>query len=506
MLLLINALLLHWLQARFLGGKKRLESRRLDWLVYIILGPMADHYKISRHQKSQGVVLNRAARRHVNDAIVKARTVPDTAVSMQPQPGHAQVQSSSTEGLHYSVSGLGDNIHELSCTCPMGQMRQLCKHVVKVLLHQGVSEDLMLRFLGLFAGATEGGLKGLKAAHAAALAQMQPEQASTPLPQDMRVSSGQPQDQPQYQCVDQPAQAQSEGSAMEPAAVDEGLQPSKGARCSDKEAAHAAIEKLAAAGSSWADDSPNWKLLRLCALTALHDVQKGAFDNNVASHELARGPLLPNADALPGTSLKRQQSQVERALQRRSDQERRQQAETCENQKVLGFLVQAQPRKPVSVMQQVEAKLARVPQNAAAARAAPCTAAMSALHMPSSIAGVPALVALAGSSATALRSAAAVAGGVAPIPDAAVVAASAVAVGIHSAATPGEAATTSAVDRSFPGSAAVKRASLRKRHAEAAAATPLKQGSSTRRRQEDAIVQQKSSSGRAIKKPLHLQS
>ena len=97
--------------------------------------------------KVMGLQRNKTAYDAVNNAILAAKAVPDSAVT-RIGIGCAFVSSKSTAGQRYSITGAAAGYEMPTCDCISGKLGKLYWHKVKLLMVLGASEAQLLDTLG----------------------------------------------------------------------------------------------------------------------------------------------------------------------------------------------------------------------------------------------------------------------------------------------------------------------------------------------------------------------
>ena len=121
--------------------------------------------------KAAGFGTNRKIEERVTAAVIAAHKIPDSYVQLPDSPDStATVTSMQDSARQYQVTGAGTA--SARCTCPEGQLHNLCKHMMKVLaLREGVSGAEIILAFGTRAGTSQEGLSKL---HNSTAAQQQP--------------------------------------------------------------------------------------------------------------------------------------------------------------------------------------------------------------------------------------------------------------------------------------------------------------------------------------------
>ena len=146
------------LKATLRASKGRAHGRRLDWVIYELTGEILSHYWYQAMRKQHGFVPNLKQEQFVINAVLKAREIPDSAVTLPiVDDGPALVTSRKNPSKFYSV--YSPDCEWGCCDCFWALKGNICKHQIKVLmiLHPSLAEGTITRYCGSLAGTTEGG-------------------------------------------------------------------------------------------------------------------------------------------------------------------------------------------------------------------------------------------------------------------------------------------------------------------------------------------------------------
>ena len=146
------------LKATLRASKGRAHGRRLDWVIYELTGEILSHYWYQAMRKQHGFVPNLKQEQFVINAVLKAREIPDSCVTLPiADDGPALVTSKNNPSKLYSV--YSPDCEWGCCDCVWALKGNICKHQVKVLmiLHPSLAEGTITRYCGSLAGTTEGG-------------------------------------------------------------------------------------------------------------------------------------------------------------------------------------------------------------------------------------------------------------------------------------------------------------------------------------------------------------
>ena len=146
------------LKATLRASKGRAHGRRLDWVIYELTEEILSHYWYQAMRKQHGFVPNLKQEQFVINAVLKAREIPDSCVTLPiADDGPALVTSKSTASKVYLV--YNPDSEWGCCDCAWALKGNICKHQVKVLLmlHPSLAEGTITRYCGSLAGTREGG-------------------------------------------------------------------------------------------------------------------------------------------------------------------------------------------------------------------------------------------------------------------------------------------------------------------------------------------------------------
>ena len=119
------------LQEFFLNPSKHgLRARRVDWLLHILLGELAEHY-MHKEFKEELKGWNTAAEAQIKASISASDNIDEGRIQLPVDIGEpAFVRSSDGEGRTYRVTAPGTA--EAGCECVHFMRGNLCKHIIKV--------------------------------------------------------------------------------------------------------------------------------------------------------------------------------------------------------------------------------------------------------------------------------------------------------------------------------------------------------------------------------------
>jgi hypothetical protein len=111
-------------------SKQGLRSRRIDWLLHILLGAVTSFYLHKEFAAEQGLGYNKAMDNLVTKSAVQASKIEDSQLTIPREQGEAFLVQSSTTDAVYRVTRPGKP--EAGCDCTYFMRGNLCKHIIKV--------------------------------------------------------------------------------------------------------------------------------------------------------------------------------------------------------------------------------------------------------------------------------------------------------------------------------------------------------------------------------------
>jgi hypothetical protein len=119
------------LQEYFLNRfKQGLRSRRIDWLLHVLLGPVTSFYLHKVVAAEQGLGYNKSMENLVTKSAFQASKIGDSQLTLPERQGEAVIVQSSTTAAVYMVTCPGTP--EAGCDCTYFLRGNLCKHIMKV--------------------------------------------------------------------------------------------------------------------------------------------------------------------------------------------------------------------------------------------------------------------------------------------------------------------------------------------------------------------------------------
>ena len=134
-------------------------GRRVDWLVHELIGEVLTHFWYQNLRKRFGFVINKRHEQIVVEALLKARNIPNSNITLPIEDGAPAILCSCTKlNVMYTVF---NPISEWACcTCSQANMRYIYKHKLKVfrMLRPHVEEGSIACLCGSLQGTMHGGL------------------------------------------------------------------------------------------------------------------------------------------------------------------------------------------------------------------------------------------------------------------------------------------------------------------------------------------------------------
>ncbi|KAL3686359.1 hypothetical protein R1sor_008933 [Riccia sorocarpa] len=145
------------LKAHIRSSRMTKAMRKLSWLVVLLTSTIELYFWCYAELKVQGRIRNKVVEDQVVTVCVKARSILDSSVTTVEVDGLQMrlFQSLSNPDTCYTV--MDWKTKESRCTCTVSAMGNLCKHEVKSLLMDGVTETEIVKTLGRRAGTNYGG-------------------------------------------------------------------------------------------------------------------------------------------------------------------------------------------------------------------------------------------------------------------------------------------------------------------------------------------------------------
>ena len=132
--------------------KERFIGRRMDWLIYHLIGDVLTHYWYGVQCKAFGFVRNKQHEGIVCSAIIRASTIPDTNVLICMDEDVAYVGSVNNRPKVWTIHS--PDSEWAQCDCPVAQQGMICKHTMKVfkMLHPDIHDGVIVREAGTMHG------------------------------------------------------------------------------------------------------------------------------------------------------------------------------------------------------------------------------------------------------------------------------------------------------------------------------------------------------------------
>ena len=132
--------------------KERFVGRRMDWLIYHLVGDVLTHYWYAVQCKAFGFVRNKKHEGIVCSAIIRASTIPDANVRICMDEDKAYVKSVNNSPKEWTIHS--PDSEWAQCDCPIAREGMMCKHTVKVfkMLHPNIEDGVIVREAGTLHG------------------------------------------------------------------------------------------------------------------------------------------------------------------------------------------------------------------------------------------------------------------------------------------------------------------------------------------------------------------
>ena len=98
-----------FLKKRFLGSFKRLNGRRIDWLIHILTSKVTPYYWYNHKMKNLGFIKNTNVMELIESAYEKAKLIPDENVLENSEGNYILVRSMTSHEVLYRVYGANTN-------------------------------------------------------------------------------------------------------------------------------------------------------------------------------------------------------------------------------------------------------------------------------------------------------------------------------------------------------------------------------------------------------------
>ena len=130
------------------SSKERFVGRRMDWLIYHLMGDVLTHYWYGVQCKAFGFIRNTKQEGIVVTAIIRANAIPDTNVLICMDEDVAYVASINNRPKVWTIHS--PDSEWAQCDCPIAKEGMICKHTVKVfkMLHPDVQDGVTFREAG----------------------------------------------------------------------------------------------------------------------------------------------------------------------------------------------------------------------------------------------------------------------------------------------------------------------------------------------------------------------
>ena len=130
------------------SSKDRFVGRRMDWLIYHLMGDVLTHYWYGVQCKAFGFIRNTKQEGIVVTAIIRANAIPDTNVRICLDENVAYVASINNRPKVWTIHS--PDSEWAQCNCPIAREGMICKHTLKVfkMLHPNVDDGHIFREAG----------------------------------------------------------------------------------------------------------------------------------------------------------------------------------------------------------------------------------------------------------------------------------------------------------------------------------------------------------------------
>jgi hypothetical protein len=130
------------------SSKDRFVGRRMDWLIYHLMGDVLTHYWYGVQCKAFGFIRNTKHEGIVVTAIIRANAIPDTNVRICLDENVAYVGSINNRPKVWTIHS--PDSEWAQCSCPIACEGMICKHTLKIfkILHPNVDDGHIFREAG----------------------------------------------------------------------------------------------------------------------------------------------------------------------------------------------------------------------------------------------------------------------------------------------------------------------------------------------------------------------
>ena len=138
-------------------SRQKFTGRRVDWLIYHLVGDVLTHYWYAVQCKLYGFIKNGKAEGIVANAVLRARNIPDEDVLICEDQTVAFVASQTDFPQVWTVTN--PNTDWAHCDCYLGMRENVCKHAMKVfkMINKDVENGAIIRYAGTLRGTIGGG-------------------------------------------------------------------------------------------------------------------------------------------------------------------------------------------------------------------------------------------------------------------------------------------------------------------------------------------------------------
>ena len=121
----------YYLKTKFLFDRRKKCSRRMDWLIYVLLINVEPFYRFKEILKREGYLNNYKKEKLLESSLERAKTIPDSDCFPHESISHAYwVRSQTTPDRRYLVTWYRPNF--MTCDFPWAVRGNICKHAIKV--------------------------------------------------------------------------------------------------------------------------------------------------------------------------------------------------------------------------------------------------------------------------------------------------------------------------------------------------------------------------------------
>ena len=120
-----------YLKGNFLSERRKKCTRRVDWLLYMLITNVEPCYRFKEILKEEGYLNNYKKEEQFESSMEKARRIPDSdCCPHESTPRAYWVRSQTNRDKKYLVNWYRTNF--VACECPWSIRGNICKHAIKV--------------------------------------------------------------------------------------------------------------------------------------------------------------------------------------------------------------------------------------------------------------------------------------------------------------------------------------------------------------------------------------